>query len=104
VSLAAMSLCFAPCMFGFLPDAPVHFRDVWIGALFTAVFFEIGKFLVGFVSQPGPPSPRRTVRPVRSSSCCCGCTTRRRSFFGAELARHGAGEGARHHVADRQPG
>lgn len=32
----------------FLPRAAIAWRDVWIGAVMTAVLFEIGKFLIGF--------------------------------------------------------
>jgi len=31
-----------------LPDAPLSWRDVWIGALFTAGLFGLGKFAIGF--------------------------------------------------------
>jgi membrane protein len=30
-----------------LPDAPVLWRDVWLGAAITAALFEAGKFLIG---------------------------------------------------------
>jgi membrane protein len=35
-------------IFKVLPDAKVRWRDVYVGALFTAVLFLIGKFLIGF--------------------------------------------------------
>jgi len=35
-------------IFKVLPDANVCWRHVWIGAAVTALFFEIGKFLLGF--------------------------------------------------------
>lgn len=31
-----------------LPDAPLSWRDVWIGALFTAGLFSLGEFAIGF--------------------------------------------------------
>lgn len=34
-------------IFKWLPDVHVRWRDAWIGAFFTAVLFEIGKFLLG---------------------------------------------------------
>src|SRR4030095_16195905 len=34
--------------FKLLPDATVKWSDVWIGALFTALLFTLGKFLLGF--------------------------------------------------------
>jgi len=30
-----------------LPDAPLSWRDVWIGAIFTAVLFSLGKYAIG---------------------------------------------------------
>jgi membrane protein len=47
VSLSVISLLFA-MMFKWLPDAEVDWYDVWLGALVTAVFFEIGKAAIGF--------------------------------------------------------
>lgn len=46
-SLAVISVLFA-MMFKLLPDAEIAWRDVWVGAIATAVLFEIGKFLIGF--------------------------------------------------------
>jgi membrane protein len=34
-------------MFKYLPDAPVAWKDVWIGAAITALLFTMGKFLIG---------------------------------------------------------
>ncbi|RYY95690.1 MAG: YihY/virulence factor BrkB family protein, partial [Chitinophagaceae bacterium] len=34
-------------VFKVLPDAKIRWKDVWIGAIFTAVLFLIGKFLIG---------------------------------------------------------
>jgi membrane protein len=34
-------------IFKVLPDARVAWRDVWVGAGFTAVLFVVGKFLIG---------------------------------------------------------
>ena len=39
------------CMFAViyktLPDAPLSWRDVWIGAVFTAGLFSLGKYVIG---------------------------------------------------------
>lgn len=39
------------CMFAIiyktLPDAPLSWRDVWIGATFTAALFSLGKYAIG---------------------------------------------------------
>jgi membrane protein len=41
-------------MFKWLPDAPIRWGDVWIGAVVTAALFEIGKFLIGlYIGKQG---------------------------------------------------
>ena len=35
-------------MFKWLPDIPIDWYDVWLGAILTAVLFEIGKSAIGF--------------------------------------------------------
>ena len=47
VSFGLVTVLFA-MMFKWLPDTPVDWRDVWLGAALTAALFEIGKFLIGF--------------------------------------------------------
>jgi membrane protein len=46
VTLALIAGLFA-AMFKLLPDAPVRWSDVWLGALLTALLFALGNFLVG---------------------------------------------------------
>jgi membrane protein len=46
VSAGVITVMFA-LMFKFLPDVEVAWRDVWFGALVTAVLFVIGKFGIG---------------------------------------------------------
>jgi membrane protein len=46
VSLLVITLLFAT-VFRLLPDAIIDWSDVWLGAVLTAVLFEIGKFLIG---------------------------------------------------------
>ena len=46
VSLGVVALLFA-LIFRFLPDVHPTWRDVWFGAIFTAVLFVGGKFLLG---------------------------------------------------------
>jgi membrane protein len=50
VSFLVITLLFA-MIFKVLPDVKVAFRDVWIGATFTAALFVLGKFLVGLYMQ-----------------------------------------------------
>jgi membrane protein len=55
LSLAVVTVLFA-LMFKLLPDAKSAWKDVWIGALFTAVLFTAGKFGIGLYlakSDPG---------------------------------------------------
>ena len=46
LSILVFTLLFA-MIYKVLPDAEVAWRDVWIGALMTAVLFAVGKFLIG---------------------------------------------------------
>jgi membrane protein len=47
ISLSVISLLFA-MMFKWLPDADVDWYDVWLGAILTAILFELGKSAIGF--------------------------------------------------------
>ena len=40
-------------IFKFLPDATIQWRDVWIGAVMTAILFGIGKWLLGLYLGSG---------------------------------------------------
>ena len=40
-------------IFKMLPDVKIQWRDVWIGAVMTAIFFGIGKWLLGFYLGSG---------------------------------------------------
>lgn len=46
ISFAVVATMFA-MMFKVLPDARTRWRDVWLGAVVTAVLFTIGKWLIG---------------------------------------------------------
>jgi len=46
VSFAFITLLFA-MMYKFLPDVEIGWRDVWIGAVVTALLFTLGKLLIG---------------------------------------------------------
>ena len=50
--LAVITLLFA-CLFKYLPDARVQWRDVWIGATLTALLFAIGKWALGLYLGSG---------------------------------------------------
>lgn len=52
-SIAVITVLFA-LMFKYMPDAEVKWRHVWLGAIVTAVFFEIGKFGIGlYIGKQG---------------------------------------------------
>jgi membrane protein len=56
VSTGVIMLLFA-CIYRFLPDVRLQWRDVWMGALVTAVLFSIGKELIGlYIGQSGTAS------------------------------------------------
>ena len=46
VSFGIITLLFA-MIFKVLPDVKIAWRDVWVGAVVTALLFTIGKFLIG---------------------------------------------------------
>ena len=50
--LAVVILLFA-IIFKFLPDANIQWRDVWIGAIMTAILFAIGKWALGLYLGSG---------------------------------------------------
>lgn len=69
LDLAVIVLLFA-LIFKFLPDATIQWRDVWIGAVITALLFSVGKSLLalylgsGAVSSAyGPASSLVTLLP-----------------------------------------
>jgi membrane protein len=44
-------------IFRILPEAQIHWRDVWIGALATAVLFSVGKYLISlYIGKSLPAS------------------------------------------------
>ncbi len=46
VSFALMTAAFA-MLYKFMPRVKIHWRDVWAGAIVTALLFTVGKFLIG---------------------------------------------------------
>jgi membrane protein len=45
-SLVVVSILFA-LIYKLLPDVKIPWRDVWVGAVFTALLFMVGKFVIG---------------------------------------------------------
>jgi membrane protein len=52
---AVVTILFA-MIFKFLPDVKIRWRDVWIGAAMTALFFGIGKWALGLYLGSGAAS------------------------------------------------
>ncbi len=46
ISLGLVTLMFA-LIFKFIPDVEISWGNVWLGAFLTAIFFTVGKFLIG---------------------------------------------------------
>ncbi|HEX9334083.1 MAG TPA: YihY/virulence factor BrkB family protein [Anaerolineales bacterium] len=46
ISIGVITILFA-LIYKILPDAEIAWRDVWLGAFVTAVFFSLGKLLIG---------------------------------------------------------
>lgn len=46
VSTLVVTLLFM-LIFKYLPDAEIQWEDVWLGAIFTALLFAVGKYLIG---------------------------------------------------------
>lgn len=56
LSFAITTLLFA-AIFKVLPDAKIEWRDVWVGAVVTALLFTIGKSLIGlYLGRAAPDS------------------------------------------------
>lgn len=55
LSIAVITALFA-AIFKFLPDVKISWRDVWTGALVTAVLFAIAKFALGLYFAKSDPS------------------------------------------------
>ena len=49
----AVVVLFFAMIFKFLPDVKIQWRDVWIGAVMTAIFFGLGKWMLGFYLGSG---------------------------------------------------
>jgi membrane protein len=60
VSLAVIAM-----MFKWLPDATIDWYDVWLGAVLTAILFEIGKSAIAFyIGKQGLESTYRAAASI----------------------------------------
>lgn len=57
IGFAVVTVLFA-LIFKFLPDAKVAWRDVWFGAVVTAILFTVGKYAIGmYLGRAGVGTP-----------------------------------------------
>jgi membrane protein len=47
ITLAVTSVVFG-FIFKALPDAKIHWKDIWVGSLFTSALFMLGKFVISY--------------------------------------------------------
>ena len=52
ISFGVISLLFA-LIYKYLPDVKIRWKDVWVGAIITALLFTIGKYLIGLYLGSG---------------------------------------------------
>jgi membrane protein len=52
ISFGFTAVLFA-LIFKYLPDCPVHWEDVWVGAAATSLLFVLGKYLIGLYLAKG---------------------------------------------------
>jgi membrane protein len=52
IDFIVIAVLFA-AIFKLVPDAEIHWRDVWVGGLVTAVFFLVGKWALGIYLASG---------------------------------------------------
>ncbi|MEN9568698.1 MAG: hypothetical protein RLZZ69_3894, partial [Cyanobacteriota bacterium] len=52
ISFGFVSLLFA-LIYKYLPDVKIRWKDVWVGAIITALLFTIGKYLIGLYLGQG---------------------------------------------------
>lgn len=105
ISIGIVTVLFA-LIFRYLPDVKIKWKSVWVGAIITAVFFVLGKFLLGYYfgeSKPGSTyGAAGTVVLILlwvSYSCLI-------LFFGAEFTwvyskRYGSGIHSKYEEVDK---
>ena len=109
VSLGVITVLFA-MIFKFLPDADpiVAWKDVWIGAFMTAIFFTIGKIAIGLYLGRGTVGSAYGAAGSLIVVLVWVYYAAQILFFGAELtqvyaSRHGSRATAAAETAARQP-
>ena len=101
--LAVVVLLFA-LIFKFLPDVKIQWRDVWIGALMTAIFFAIGKWALGLYLGSGTASSAYGAASSLITLLLWIYYSSQILLFGAEFTQVYAARAGRAFVPDKYAG
>lgn len=86
LSFGLVTLLFA-LMFKYVPDAKVAWKDVWVGAIVTALLFTIGKFCLGYYLGRSSVVSTYSVAGALIITLLWVYYTSQIVFFGAELTQ-----------------
>jgi membrane protein len=86
VSFGLITLLFA-MMYKYVPDAKVAWRDVWVGAAFTALLFSLGKFALGMYLGKSSVVSTYSVAGALIVTLLWVYYSAQILFFGAELTQ-----------------
>jgi membrane protein len=98
--LAVVVLLFAS-IFKFLPDVKIQWRDVWIGAVMTAIFFAIGKWALGLYLGSGTAASAYGAASSLITLLLWIYYSSQILLFGAEFTQVYAARGGRAFVPDK---
>ena len=102
ISFAAIT-CLFSVTYKVLPASPLSWRDVWIGAAFTAGLFTLGKHAIGMYLGTGAVASTFGAAGSLIALLLWVYYSAQIFFFGAELTRHYALEfGSLQHAAGSQ--
>lgn len=108
ISFAVVTVSFA-MIFKYLPDVRIAWRDVWLGAAFTAFLFVLGKFGLGIYIARAAPGSSFGAAGALIILLIWIYWSAQILFFGAEYTqvyarRHGSKKGDRSKIEARQKG
>jgi len=86
LSLIVYSVVFA-MLFRYLPDVKIHFKDVWHGAIATAVLFTIGKYVLTLYLVKGSTASAYGAAGSLAAMLIWVYYSAQILFFGAELTQ-----------------
>ncbi|MEA2710320.1 MAG: rane protein [Phycisphaerales bacterium] len=99
-SLAIYTGIFA-LLFKHLPDVKIRYRDVWVGAVFTAVLFAIGKYLLTLYLTKGSTASAYGAAGSLAALLIWVYYAAQILFFGAEFTRVYATKFGGYHPPER---